>query len=762
MDRLIVWHRLVPASKSEPDDDAHAESWLRLVVDRLRALGGTPITALGSTLTFNFDQDSLEVVIDAALGLCAQAERESPAIKVCFGVAIGPLHQAKRLGGMLRGPAIDVAQLLSNRAQAGEIVLDATAEERLESIYLFGRQLTTGTGSPRGRTIDRVNPRRAACRPAIGLLGEPVLPPSIEIALGALVENARKADGIDRVLCRGFMGAGSDEWIDALERRYRPSLCLRLQPVPAGLEPLGSLRLAFAVLRENSPEIVDALDQEARDTVDAIANARPVDEREARRAVAEILRAGSTDRMRAWIIADPTPGIDAATLEIVAGLDGPDAPDHLFIGRLPPDARVPTALADSDPLEELPLPQLVASDGRIVAGAILGPHTADEVARRIAVLGGATPLGILEAARTLIAAGDLVWREGGFSWRVGPRGGVNALPVESLIGERIAGLEPIPASVLEAICAIPNAATSDLMTTVLLEDGISQSDIDRSIEQLGREALITRVSPWRATSSALRAVVSQRMPPARLGELYRFVARAMEKCFPPESLFAEATRGYFLAEGGRERDGARALLVAATAAADAGYGRAALRLAAAAVQFDSSAKTRRTATELSRRVAPPASSRSPRPEKSTGKTPTDGRLRDSVVRAISARDYENLDRALDTAIAEGHDRSVTDRLRAVAHVARGDLRGAIASVARASSRPGDVRSEAKNALAKAIVLLHAGEPDDAIRSALFTLARTREAKDATGESAALHVLASCFRALGRKSEADGIVEAGPA
>jgi hypothetical protein len=512
------------------------------------------------------------------------------------------------------------------------------------------------------------------------------------------------------------------------------------------------------MLRENAPDIIDQLGEDSQAVVDSIASARPVPARDARRAVAEILRVGSTDRMRSWIVADPTPGIDTATLEIVAGLSGDGAPDHLFIGRLPPDARIPTALADSDPLEEVVLPQLVATDGRVVAGAILGAHTADEVARRIAVLGGATPLGILEAARTLIAAGDLVWKEGGFSWRVGPRGGVNALPVEALIGERIAGLEPIPARVLEAICAIPNAATADLMTTVLREDGVTQSDIDRSIEQLGREALITRVSPWRATSSALRAVVAQRMPPARLGELYRFIARAMSKRFPRESVFAEATRGYFLAEGGHERDGAQALLKAASAAADAGYGRAALRLAAAAVQFDSSRDTRKTATELSRRITPSASARPSRAESRPGVSQRPGRLRDSVVRAITARDHESLDRALDTAIAEGHDRAVTDRLRAMAQVSRGDLRGAIASVARASNRPGDVRTTAKNALAKAVVLLHAGEPDDAIRTALFTLARSRELKDPAGESAAMHVLASCFRVLGRTSDADGIVD----
>ena len=65
------------------------------------------------------------------------------------------------------------------------------------------------------------------------------------------------------------------------------------------------------------------------------------------------------------------------------------------------------------------------------------------------------------------------------------------------------------------------------------------------------------------------------------------------------------------------------------------------------------------------------------------------------------------------------------------------------------------------ALARALVLLNAGEIEEAVRSSLYTLAYARRTTDLRAEAAALRVLSSCFRGLGRKDDAVMIDEVAP-
>src|SRR5690606_19620742 len=66
-----------------------------------------------------------------------------------------------------------------------------------------------------------------------------------------------------------------------------------------------------------------------------------------------------------------------------------------------------------------------------------------------------------------------------------------------------------------------------------------------------------------------------------------------------ESLMG-ATVGWYAAEGGEREQGARAILAAARVAAESGFMRAALRLAAAAVQYDPAPATRAAAAKVAR------------------------------------------------------------------------------------------------------------------------------------------------------------------
>ena len=204
---------------------------------------------------------------------------------------------------------------------------------------------------------------------------------------------------------------------------------------------------------------------------------------------------------------------------------------------------------------------------------------------------------------------------------------------------------------------------------------------------------------------------------------------------PMRRSFAPPTVTFSATGEGRKR-GALALLEAGRDAATRGFGRAALRLAAAAVQFDASDDIRRDATSLSRAVSrqrtPGAVSELPRPAEieteATSRPPPS--LTRQAIGAFQRRDFENVDRLADTAIAEGNDRAAAERIRALGQLARGDVVAAIQTVARSQHHErANERSRARGALTRALVLLNAGEIEEAVRSSLYTLAYARRATD---------------------------------
>src|SRR5690606_35854146 len=165
--------------------------------------------------------------------------------------------------------------------------------------------------------------------------------------------------------------------------------------------------------------------------------------------------------------------------------------DFVLFGRFPVDPPLPRPLVElEEEVRELTLPPLKTSDARVVAEAILGPATADEVARRVAVLGGDTVLGVVEAARTLIATGELVRDGDAFVWRVGPRQGAHAIGTEQLLAERLELLDSDSRRVLEAACVVPDGWPAEKLGAVAALDGIGEGAFALSLETLSREALL--------------------------------------------------------------------------------------------------------------------------------------------------------------------------------------------------------------------------------------------------------------------------------
>jgi tetratricopeptide (TPR) repeat protein len=781
MERLVLWHRVLPPAREEDDQPAAVAAWSRGVAERMHAAGGQVLGTLGSAVAAAFDLPDVADGIDLVLRLLDEAEAlASPAggLPVAVGGALGDIelvHDARgeRIG--FSGAVLDRAQMLANRAKAGELVLDAGARDASSSLYLFGRQVGSGAGSLRGQAIDRQQPRREACRSLVRHL-RPAPPAPLTEEVLAPVRALLEAPGVRRVVLRGPPGAGAGAWLAALEREVEPPLVLRLAGVPAALEPLGSLRRALCRCWRSPSAVAAAVEamgiaKADCETLTRLAAGDAVRRTEAVGALQELLSGVAIGGDTPWIVLDPVSGIDPGTLEVLSAvLDAPGAV-ALLVARLALDGQMPEALARPQSVEVV-LPAMRSADARRVAEVVLGDEPGSEVALRVAVLGGDTVLGVEEAARTLVASGDLVYQGHRFEWRVGPRAGVRAIPTEALIDERLGGLAHDAHRVLEAACMAPVGAGQEIIEHVARADGLSSNACRESMERLRLEAFLGERGHPTPTSETLRQVVLQSMPPSRSAELQRFLATALRR--ESQGRFASGTVGYCLAEGGQVAEGARALLEAAQAALEAGFTRSAVRLAAAAVQFDPSQDTRASASaisrSLSRRVsAPPQSARSAAMDQaganggSAPELPEARALGDRMVRAIIQRDFDSAERFIDMAIAEGCDRPAAERIRALALLARGDASAAMQALARSHGQEEDEpRRAARAAITRALVQMHGGDPGEAVRPALEALAWVRQLRDPRGEAAALHVLAACYRALGRGADAEAIEDASPA
>ncbi len=765
MERLVLWHRVIPVGPGGSDDAEAAATrlaWTRRVAARLRAAGATVLGTCGGAVAAVFEPPDLVDALDVALALLDEADRDEggrPPMRVTIGAALGVVDNAATEGELplWTGAAIDRAQLIANRARRGELALDAQARNLSAYTFLFGRHVTTGVSSLRGHVIDRRQPRRDACRLMIGALHPaPAMPASTEAALAPLRAAAQAKEGTHRFVLRGPPGAGAEAALQAMEGALTPPLVLRLGPVPATLEPLGSLRLGL-LHRWGSAE---AVAHRGGAVLGAVARGQSAKVDAVVEALGALLR-GTAGTGRPWIVLEEVDGIDPATVDVIGEAARDPDTGVLLLSTLSMEARLPKALGQGSH-EEIVLPALRNADARAVAAAVLGSAEDDDVTRRVAVLGGDTPLGLEEAARTLVAAGDLVQDGGRFVWRATPRRGVSAIPTESLIEERLAALEPAPHRLLEVICVLPHHVPEGWTRTLATVDGVSPAQQEALFGRLRAEMLLAPEPPLSPSSALLRSVVMRSMPPSRAAELHRFAAEALEASLDPEATFARATLGYYQAEGGAENEGAETLLSAASAARESGYGRSAIRLAAAAVQYDPSDATREDAAQLTRKTVPPPSAKEGRMTAGASSEEV-ADVFQRALEALRARDFETLDRCVDTAIAEGRDPATAARVRAIAHLMRGDTKGAMRALARARAVQGkDRRRAARQALALALVMLHAGDPSRALRATLEALAHARTLRDPRGEAAALHALGACFRALGREGDAQAVDEASPA
>jgi hypothetical protein len=768
-ERLVLCQRATAASGTFED----ALTWRRAVATRLEVAGGEALGGVGASVVFAFDPLELDDVVELALGLLQDAADEQPQLEVACGLALGEVVRLPEdAGGGSAGAAIDRAWLLAARAETGELVFDAPAQALSEGSLLFRRMLQAGSVS--GHVLDARHPYKRQCRELLRALQPPELSERGSQAFDQLRALAAQP-GRMHVVLRGPQPHTALDWLQRLADEAHPILVLHLAQRGSGLQPLGALQRA---LGGSSARLFGAqLEPALREVLEVWLQGGTVRRREAVDALSALMRVASAHGERVWIVLRELRELDSPSLAICTEAVERSGVDPLVWVLADDPSLAPPVLLRGVGHEVVVIDPLSAPERVRVAQSVLGNATDAEIARRVALAGGETSLGIAEAARTLVAAGDLVLEDGAFSWRAQPRATSLPIPVEALLTERLAGLDAPAQRLLEAVCTAPLGAGFELAAEVAALDGLTTDAIERAEHQLRREAWLDGSGQLGALEFAVHNAVRNAMPPARAAELHRFVATALARQLTVlrGPAFGSALLAHHLAEGGREREASIALLDAAQAATEAGFERMALRLAALARKLDASIETASRARGLAHRVEtgpPPATNTlaslpvSPHAESAPGHAPIEIEAADpkqmagSAVRAaiwaIVYGDVESAERALDVALAAGWDTAAAQRLWSIAQLRRGDVPEAVRTLKQANTNASEPGGGMREAIAAGLILLEAGAVIDAVRSVLEALSAARRAQDRRAERAALELLAGCYRALGRAHEAERI------
>jgi len=764
MERFVLWHRILPPAFEEEETTAAAGQWARYVTNEVKNSGGEVMSSLAGTVVANFGIHELKSAINLALRLLAEAESQPvPAggLPIAFGIATGEIQRAKDDGGQPTnsGGAIDRAQLLANQARAGEVVLDVESREAASRTYLFGRSVSTSSFALQGEAVDRSRPLLEQCRQAVGLLAPAPVPASIRHAFEPIKKAAAGSKSATFYL-KGPLGIGARNGIFALREELRPPAFLEIGAVPGGLEPLGGLRLALLKAwrtLESARQGLKKTEPGVADAIKAIACATPPRREATIHALKVLLRALRNEQGLPWIYVDRISALDPATLWVLGPTLSDESVSALLCIRTT-ESTVPAGLRSLRESVRIELPAMDPSEALLVAAGVLGPDSDTEIAKQLVITGGTTVLGIEEAARTMVATGDLVHDGKGFVWREQAGERRQYLGPRALLEERFATLDTSSMRYLEVACTALPASSAQVIDAAVGLDGIPESTRRRCLEALVNDGLLT--PQGKPNSELLRRAVLQRMPPARRSEVYRFVAEALHTAEPLVGPSMAATVGAYLCEGGDLERGAHAILEAGSLAAELGYTAAAVRLAAAAVQYQPDVDTRSAASEISKAVrlpsVPPPDLDDDRPTIPVPEAALENTT-EAVVQVLKDRDHQQFDALIESAIAAGGDLAAAHCLRVVSYVSREDIQSATEALEAARKSPQrKPGATIRVSIASACLQLARGRRHEAMIDALEALAAARAQEDGPGEAAALKVVSATCLAAGLNSDADRI------
>jgi hypothetical protein len=775
MERVIVWQRGCPLPEPSREATTLAVQWRNAARERFTAAGAEILLELGTTIAFSLELRELQRALELSIAAVREAEleRASSGGLTC-AVAVGTIELDLEQGVHV-GDAIDRAQVIANAGEPYEVLLDAFAQRATGGAFLFARELLCGVGLS-AAVLDRAYPRRSDCQRAVAHLAKPPFGGNGAIQLDSLRRLA-KSTGRHRVLLVAEHGLGISQWIERIATELDPPLWLDVRALGASLAPLASLMSALQrVAAAAAPEAVltrgDEPDRHALATLQVIRSGGAVSRRDAVLSLRQYVGRAGEGGQRALLSVDPAPLIDPSTVGVVAEAAREGSPNVLVMMRLLLDSKPPEAFARGGGLSELRVRGLSQHEARALASAMLRTEAPNDIARRAAAMGGSNPLAVAEAVRVLVASGDVVHESGAFRWRRGAAGRLNTMSFESLIEERIDALAAPLRRALEVICALLDPDDAEIMAEVAVADGFVPDTWARALEELDAFGFVHASAGGIALSAALRLLVQATTAPARSLELNRSIASIIAPRIGAHAGFARATLAYHLARAGQVQEAASMFLEVATLAAQHGFVRSGVRLAAAAVECDPSDATRAQAAQLVERInerqQTKAAGASPAVRELAAGEHVRGAVHNGVaseaqqraVHAILARDFDEVERAIELLVAAGRDPESVDRLRTVTLLAKGDHGAARTLVERLRERA-DVptRETPRLALTEALVAIASADFENAVRSALTALAAARSAHDRSGERAALAVLAMCYRGLGREVDAQRLSDA---
>ena len=749
----MLWHR----AASEADFAREAARWGQQVATRAVVAGGELVLRAGACVCAAFDASELDDAVELAIDLLAEAREEAEELDVAIALALGPIA---RSGEALEGAVLDRAQLLSNRAAAGELVLDAGAYGELEERLLFARSLKAGR--VRGEAVDLAQPYRRDCRSAIYGLPAPALP------AGAVFDRRQALAVLQasepRLLLRTSDRVAALDCIERLRAELSPPLLLPCAPRDGGLQPFSALQVALRRVDLGGALAVP----EACEPLLSLRRGGGHDHH----TVGEALSGLVEGFPGAWIVLEAVDGVDAASLlAITEVIMDADENGCALLLVLDEGAPIPPQLAMLGDYAELPLePLSEAQKQRVVAG-LLDRDETDDLVRRVAQLAAPGLQDLLVAVRTMLCAGDLIAGPEGVRFRTAPRYATRPIPTEALLRECLAGLPPPARRTLETLCVAPLGSGPSVVQRMAELGAVDAGELRQGLEGLRREGWLDADGRLGALEMPIRNVVQDTMAPARAAELEGVVASHLTaelQSLGPHA-FGAAERAVYLRAAGRGGEAANAILDAAEAARHHGFERSAVRLAALAMKRDDSELVKERARDvvagldptatLGGDSEPPMLSERPPPVSLPPSAPPVAHAVGSAIAALSVGDAQAAEDALDGAVVAGWGRSAAQRLTAIAKLAGGDLAAARRALERAYDGNGGGRPDPRHGLTAALVQLQAGDALEAIRLALDALSQARHGRQAAGEAAALHVLSACYRSLGRTREAERIAAA---
>ena len=614
---------------------------------------------------------------------------------------------------------------------------------------MFSRSVDTESLSTRGELLDKEHPFRRDCAQAIGLLNPAEPPRSLIDALGSTIGKLADVQHTEMLVVLGPRGNGVYQAYETLRAERKPLFALKLEGVPGGLEPLGSLRLAL-IRRWGSPhavrEAVEAIDLEAADALEAVAVGDPPPRHSVVDALAMVTQHVCALGSKPWIYLDPLATIDVATLEVIRkALKRRDC-EALFVAR----SSVKALPAELDGMVD-PHYFLVPPVSKTSASAAMVDQPIDSaLVRNVSKRCGTTLVTVAETLRALISNAEVVYEGNEFRWRQSLSQSDVPTGRPSAIETRLAVLQHDAMKFLQLACTATAANGLNPLLAAATHDGANLEESAAAFEQLRVEQFLTEDA--RCISEPMRRVVMDSMSRRRRDEVYRIVGAAIRDVERYGGPAVGATVGYYLCEGGEVERGSDALVHAGALAATLGYKRAAFKLAAMAVQFNPSEATRAAVENIgvdSKTIPPPLPAQEEeREETGTNPLPQAPDLPTSIVVAMSTADHVHIDRLIEEAITRGANLVSAECLRAISLVVRGELHSAGNAIEQAERQADMARNgQAKIQLVRAHLSVAKRRLPDAICESLDALAFSKDAGDAQGVVAAQHMLACVYTEL---------------